>query len=223
MSEDVKSRRTYRSPARAAGAARTRLRIIEAARALFQERGFSDTTIATIAEQAGVAPETVYSIYRTKAGLLDAIVREAVLRDDEPEDNVERSWVKHLLRQPDLPTRVTGFARHTAQTTELTSPIYAILASAGTGEDEVDELQRSLLEMRFRGQREIMIALAQGESLRPGLTPQQAADTFSALSSPELHHLLTVKRGWSQRRYARWLEQTVKTALLADLSPTART
>jgi AcrR family transcriptional regulator len=222
MSEDVKPRRSYRSPARAAAAARTRARIVQAARALFLEQGFSDTTITTIAKHAGVAPETVYSIYRTKAGLLDAVVRGAVLRDDEPEDPRERKWVKHLLRLPDLPARITGFARHTAQTTELTSPIYAIIASAGTGDDEVDELQRNLLEMRFVGQREIMIALAHGESLRHGLTPEQAADTFSALASPELHHLLTVKRGWSQRRYTRWLEQTVNAALLGDLSPTAK-
>lgn len=216
MSEDVKQRRPYRSGARAAAAARTRARILEAARALFLERGFSDTTITVIAGHAGVAPETVYSIYRTKAGVLDAVVRGAVLRDDEPEDPLERSWVKRLLRLPDLPARITGFARHTAQTTELTSPIYAIIASAGTGEDEVDELQRTLLEMRFGGQREIMIALAQRQSLRPGLTAEQAADTFSALASPELHHLLTAKRGWSQRHYARWLEQTVKAALLGE-------
>jgi AcrR family transcriptional regulator len=214
MSEDVKPRRSYRSPARAAAAARTRAQIVEAARRLFLERGFTDTTISTIAEQAGVAPETVYSIYRTKAGLLDAVVRGAVQRDDEPEDVLERSWVKRLLRQPELPARIAGFARHTAQTTELTSPIYAIIAAAGTGEDELDELQRNLLEMRFGGQREIMIALVQGEQLRPGLTVEQAADTFSALASPELHHLLTVKRGWSQRRYAQWLEQTVNAALL---------
>jgi AcrR family transcriptional regulator len=221
MSEDVKPRRPYRSPARAAAAARTRARIVEAAGALFLERGFSEATITTIAKHAGVAPETVYSIYRTKAGLLDAVVRGAVLRDDEPEDPLERSWVKHLLRLPDLPARIAGFARHTAQTTELTSPMYAIIASAGTGESELEELQKNLLEMRFGGQREIMIALAHGESLRPGLTAEQAADTFSALASPELHHLLTVKRGWPQRRYARWLEQTIKVVLLGDLSPTA--
>jgi hypothetical protein len=59
-----------------------------------------------------------------------------------------------------------------------------------------------------------MIALGQGHSLRPGLTAEQAADTFSALASPELHHMLTVKRGWSQRRYARWLEHTAKATLL---------
>jgi AcrR family transcriptional regulator len=216
MAEDVKPRRPYRSPARAAAAARTRAQIVEAARALFLERGFTDTTISTIAKRAGVAPETVYAIYRTKAGLLDAVVRGAVLRDDEPEDPLRRSWVKRLLRSADLPARIARFARHTAQTTELTSPIYAIIAAAGTGEDELDELQRNLLEMRFGGQREIMIALVQGEPLRPGLTAEQAADTFSALASPELHHLLTVKRGWSQRRYARWLEQTVTAALLED-------
>ena len=220
MSERVKPRRPYRSPARAEGAARTRAGIGEAARALFLERGFSDTTITAIAERAGVAPETVYSIYRTKAGLLDAVVRAAVRRDDEPEVPVERSWVKRLLRLLDVAARIIGFARHTAQTTELTSPIYAIIASAGTSDDEIAALQQSLLDMRFEGQREIMIALARGKSLRPGLTAEQAADTFSALASPELHHLLTAKRGWSQRRYARWLEQTVKAALLGDLSPT---
>jgi AcrR family transcriptional regulator len=181
---------------------------------LFLERGFSDTTITAIAEHGDVAPETVYSIYRSKAGLLDAVVRAAVLRHDEPEDPLQRSWVQRLLRLPDLAGRISGFARHTAQTTELTSPIYAIIASAGTGDDEIDELQKNLLNMRFGGQREIMIVLAQGGSLRPGLTAERAADTFSALASPELHHLLRVRRGWSQRRYARWLEQTVMATLL---------
>ena len=216
MSKPVKPRRPYRSPVRAAAARRTRGRIVDAARALFLERGFSDTTIAAIAEQADVAPETVYSIYRTKAGLLDAVVRGAVLRDGEPEEPLERSWVKPLLHLPDLSARIAAFARHTAQTTALTSPIYAMIAAAGTGEDELSKLQTRLLEMRFGGQRKIMIALAQGRPLRPGLTAEQAADTFSALASPELHHLLTVRRGWSQRRYAHWLEKTALAALLGN-------
>jgi hypothetical protein len=74
--------------------------------------------------------------------------------------------------------------------------------------------------MRFDGERQIMIALAEEGLLRPGLTADQAADTFSALASAELHHLLGIKRGWSQRRYTQWLEQTVHAALLGD-SPTA--
>jgi TetR/AcrR family transcriptional regulator, regulator of autoinduction and epiphytic fitness len=171
---------------------------------------------AAIADQAGVAPETVYSIYRSKAGLLDAVVRGAVLRDDEPEEPLERSWVKPLLCLPDLSARIAAFARHAAQTTALTSPIYAMISSAGTGEEELDELQTRLLEMRFGGQRKIMIGLVRGHPLRPGLTAEQAADTFSALASPELHHVLTVRRGWSQRHYAQWLERTAQAALLGD-------
>jgi hypothetical protein len=31
-----------------------------------------------------------------------------------------------------------------------------------------------------------------------------------------VHHLLTVGRGWSQERYARWLERTVVAALAPD-------
>jgi hypothetical protein len=125
---------------------------------------------------------------------------------------VRRAYCAYLT----FPRGSPGFARHTAQTTELTSPIYAMIAAAGTGEDELEELQTGPLEMRFGGQRKIMIALVQGHSLRPGLTAEQAADTFSALVSPELHLLLTVKRVWSQRRYARWLEETVTAALLGD-------
>jgi AcrR family transcriptional regulator len=193
----------------------TQTRIVAAARALFLERGFTETTITAIAEDAGVAPETVYSIYHTKAGLLDAVVRTAVRHDNEPEDPLRRTWVKRLLRLPDVSARITAFARHTAQTTELTSPLYAMIASAGTGDDELDKLQRDLLDMRFEGQRAIMIALGPESGLRSGLSSEQAADTFSALASPELHHLLTAGRGWSQRRYARWLEQTVTASLLA--------
>jgi AcrR family transcriptional regulator len=88
---------------------------------LFLELGFSHTTITAVAERAGVAPETVYSIYRTKAGVLDAVVRGAVRRNKEPEDPLERVWVKRLQRLPDVAARITGFARHTAETTELTS------------------------------------------------------------------------------------------------------
>jgi hypothetical protein len=97
---------------------------------------------------------------------------------------------------------------------ELTSPIYATITAAGTGTGALDGLLRQLRELRFSGQATVIAAIAREQALRPGLTVQDAADTFSALASPELHHILTTDRGWSQRRYARWLEQTARAALL---------
>jgi AcrR family transcriptional regulator len=216
MKKHVKTSRPYRSQLRAEQAQRTRTRITEAARALFLERGFAATTIAAVAQQAGVAPETVYAIYRSKSGLLEGVVRSAVFREGEPMEVLEAGWVQELLGLPDLPAQIASLARHTAQTVALTSPIYATLAGAGTGASEIGELQRKFREIRFNSQAAVIAAIATGETVRPGLTVDEAADTFSALASPELHHILTTDRGWSQARYARWLEQTTKTALLPD-------
>ena len=53
----------------------------------------------------------------------------------------------------------------------------------------------------------------------PGFGPplhihHDAAETFSALASPELHNVLTTLRGWSHAKYARWLRRTVRAAVL---------
>jgi AcrR family transcriptional regulator len=216
VSDHVKPSRRYRSAVRVEQAQRTRSRILGTARALFLERGFAATTIAAVAEQAGVAPETIYAIYRTKAGLLGNVVRAAVLRDGAPEDVLEHRWVKELLRLPDLPAQIAALARHTARTVELTSPMHTVIAAAGSGNGELDDLRRELREMRFDGQARVIAAIADERTLRPGLTPEDASDTFSALASPELHHVLTADRGWSQERYARWLQETARAALLRE-------
>jgi AcrR family transcriptional regulator len=201
MSEGVK-RRPYRSAVRAEQAQRTRERIVAAARALFLERGFAATTIAGVAEAADVAPETVYAAFRGKAGLLEAVVLAAVLRDDEPEEPVERRWFREVLELPDTRARLAALARHAAETTALTSPIYAVMRAAG-----LEALDRRLRDYRFNGQARLVEKIVDGAD---------AAATFSALAGPELHHLLTVGRGWSQERYARWLERTVVAALAPD-------
>lgn len=51
-----------------------RKRIIDAAREHFRDRGFEAATIEAIAETAGVSAVTVYNHYRTKGGVLLALV-----------------------------------------------------------------------------------------------------------------------------------------------------
>ena len=109
--------------------------------------------------------------------------------------------------------QITALARHTAETVGLTSPIYAVIGAAGAGLRELDELQRGLQDYRFTVQAEFIATITDGRSLRSGL---KAAATFSARASPELHHILTVGRGWSQTRYTRWLERTAIAALLGE-------
>ena len=57
-------------PTRRDRARATRLRITRAAYDLFCERGYTATTMAEIAESAGVAVQTVYFAFHTKSELL---------------------------------------------------------------------------------------------------------------------------------------------------------
>ena len=41
-----------------------------------------------------------------------------------------------------------------------------------------------------------------------------ATETVWALTSPELHQLVTNQRGWSRRRYANWLAESLEELLL---------
>src|SRR4051812_49137479 len=73
MAKRVK-KRSYKSPIREEHAARTRARILDAAGQLFEEQGYARSSIRAIADTAGVAPDTVYAVFGTKARVLTALV-----------------------------------------------------------------------------------------------------------------------------------------------------
>ena len=61
----------------------TRRRIVQAATDEFCERGYHGTTMAAIAEGAGVAVQTVYFVFNTKPDLLTASIDSAVLGEHD--------------------------------------------------------------------------------------------------------------------------------------------
>src|SRR4029453_16176749 len=73
MAEHVKSKRPYNSPRRQEQAAATPRAILESAQQLFEQQGYTATTMDAIAEETGVALKTVYSAFVTKSGLLRAL------------------------------------------------------------------------------------------------------------------------------------------------------
>src|SRR5690349_24448195 len=83
-------KRRYSSSLRARQAADTKAQVLSAAAELFEESGWSGTTVAAIAKRAGVAVETVYSGFGSKKHLLRAVLDFAVVGDAEPVPLVER-------------------------------------------------------------------------------------------------------------------------------------
>ena len=68
----VKPRR-YDSGRRRAQARETRRAILDAARRLFLDRGYAETTVPSVAAEAGVSVETIYKAFANKVGLIKAV------------------------------------------------------------------------------------------------------------------------------------------------------
>jgi len=78
---------------------RTRGRILEAAIACFEERGYDATTTAQIARRAGIGVGTLYGYFRDKRELLLELLHETV---DRVADDVVRELAPERWRGADL-------------------------------------------------------------------------------------------------------------------------
>src|SRR5687768_8748842 len=83
-------RRQYDSSGRQAQARANRARILQAATRLFVAQGYAATSVAQIAQEAGVSGPTVFAGFRSKVNLLKEAVDVALAGDDEPAPLADR-------------------------------------------------------------------------------------------------------------------------------------
>jgi AcrR family transcriptional regulator len=191
-------------------AAATRLRVTRAARRVFTARGYSPATIAEVAKAAGVAVPTVYKLYRSKRGLLAAVIE---------------GWRSEFVPAgfeavPLDPAAALAFWAETIRRQWQHGLDIATLLAAAAFEPEVaDELSARL---KVRDAWVHRVAEIIEPSLAPGLTSAQAAALLSALALPELYRELVIVRGWTPDAYQAWLERTLTSQLLATSQPRSR-
>jgi len=103
-------------------------RILEVAKELFTQRGFSNVAIRDICRAADVTPPTVYYYFRNKEALFDAVVRESVsmtefitrLSDEcdkamEPKSQIRAFTRTYLSFFPKDHLNVGLYVRHSTQ------------------------------------------------------------------------------------------------------------
>jgi AcrR family transcriptional regulator len=210
----VKPSRPYDSPRRREQARATRGAIVEAARALFIERGYVSTTIQAIADRADVSPETVYGAFGTKRSLLASVIDVSIAGDDAPVPVLERGWVRAMRDEPDPRRRIQILAKNGRLILERITPINEVLRGAAAADPEIASLLERYTAQRLDGQRELVRIVAAAASLREGLSADKAADSLFALGSPEVYRLLTVDRGWTPARFERWYAEALIRTLL---------
>jgi AcrR family transcriptional regulator len=212
VADPVKAQKRTR---RAQKAQATHEQIVDAATRLFLEHGYVQTTIDAIADVADVAVETVYARFRNKTNVMIAVKDAAVTeRGQIPLD--QRPELDALATEPDPRRQLEIAAALSRGMLERTSPIYAVLRDAASADDALREHVAAEIDRRRKFQRTIVKLISAGGQLRPDFTLDQAADTYSALASPDLYLLLTTHHRWSANRYQAWLVDSLHLLLLSE-------
>jgi AcrR family transcriptional regulator len=200
--------------------ARTRLArraVVDAARALFLERGYVATTIDAISDRADVPAPTVYRLFSSKLGILHALLDASIAGDDEPIPVQQRPHVAALFEESDPDKLLASFVNIAVAINARSNDIYKILTSASASDPAAAELFGDYQRQRAEGQGRVARALVRARALRSGVGEREAADIIHALVSPELYRLLVIDRRWSRARYEKWLVSTLA-AQLTDLA-----
>ena len=202
--EEVKPR-SYDTTTRQNQSAATRQRIVDAARALILDRGYRATTIAAIAAQAGVNNDSVYALVGRKPVLLREIIEQAISGTDHEVVAEEREYVRAVRAASDPAKKLAIYARAVVATNRRMAPLFLALRDASSTEPEAQEVWQEISERRAANMRKLARDVKVAGGLRRGLSIDQAADIVWAMNSAELFVLLTIERGWSLKRYEKWL------------------
>ncbi|MGX7728267.1 helix-turn-helix domain-containing protein [Rhodococcus sp. 2H158] len=192
---------------------------MDAATALFDSRSYAATTMEAIAEHADAAVETVYSRFRTKVNLLDAILEPAIVRTADGHDLFDRPEIAEIaeIRQcPEQRTQVRMLAHFSRGILERTAVAHRILLSAAASDPRAAELQRRDAQRRRDGQRVYIDMLLANGPLRDGLDAADAAAAYSALSNPHTYTLLVREQAWTADKFEQWLRDSLTLLLLGD-------
>jgi hypothetical protein len=102
---------------------------------------------------------------------------------------------------------------------ERISPVYALLRDAAAADAVLAGQHAAETERRRGFQRTLIELISARGPLRAGLTLDDAADTYSALASPDLYLLATTQLGWTADRFQAWLADSLQRLLLPDPEP----
>lgn len=206
--------RRYSSPQRDEQARRTRRRIVDAATRLFVADGYGATSLQAVADEAGVAVQTIYATFGTKRKLLAEALDVAIAGDDAPVAVNDRDWMHDVFHHPEPAARLEAYAGAVRRIQTRAADVFAVVSAAGAADPAVRPFAEETWSRRRTGARSVIDGLAAIDALRPDLTVEQATDVLWTLNSPEVFGLLVTRSGWSGERYQAWLAEMMVAALL---------
>ncbi|MBG0566718.1 TetR/AcrR family transcriptional regulator [Actinoplanes aureus] len=190
---------------RAEQARATRRRIIAAAAEQFVARGYGATLLEQVAEQAGVAVQTVYFHFGNKRTLLKHVMDVAAVGDDEPVPLLERPWFKQIQEETEPRRIIHRWLDGSRQIVHRVAPLMRVMRGA-IGTDPELAAQWATNQQQTRTAFGVLAQLlAARDALRPGLDVDQARDIAFTVGNVETYLQFTDVCGWTADQ---WQERT---------------
>jgi AcrR family transcriptional regulator len=198
----------YKSERRQQQAETTRRDILRAARRLFADRGYSATSMADIAREAGIAVQTIYASCGPKRDLVLALV-------DTIDDEAEVAALARRLAGSNEPAEIISLGvRVTRQLNERCGDIISALLSAAPIEPDAAAAAEEGKRRHRDGTARTAHKLHALGALRDGLTDDDAAALLATLTWRPVYAQLTQEHNWTYDHCEQWITSVLVSSLL---------
>jgi AcrR family transcriptional regulator len=203
---------------RAARVADTEERIVRAATELFVAGGYAATTLAAVAEAAGVGARTVYVRFGTKAALLKRVVDVAIVGDTELVDLAGRDWYAVTLTAPTAGERIAAAAAVNRDIMARAGGVLAVAQQAEPSEPLIAAASQAGREATLGNIRTFWSTMDNDGLLPAGADVDWLAGTSATLSAADTFLLCTRMHGYTLTEYGEWLETTLRRLIPASVA-----
>lgn len=197
----------------------THWRIVKAAYRLFCAQGYAGTTMAEIAEAAGVAVQSVYFTFHTKAALLSRAYDFAVMGEEEPQIPQRQAWYEAMSAEPDVTQALRHFVTGVGEITRRVTPLSLAAQVAADGDPDTARVMAFHDGMQADAYREVVKLLSAKAGLRPGLSLERGTDLLLLYAGTEVYHVMVEMRGWSHDEWLGWTVVTLADQLFGRVVP----
>lgn len=203
-------KREYRSDTRAKAAEATRSRVLRVAKRLFAKRGIDGVTIDQIAEKAQVASSTVYGLFKSKAGILRALMTESLFGPRFQAAQLLLVGVTDAAQLIALSAHVAR-AIYESESTEL-----GLLRGTSGFSPVLRTLEQEFEDIRYDMQRDRIEQLFAQHKAKAGLDRDTARRILWMYTGRDIYRMLVHDGGWTPDAYQQWLSNTLVAALVRE-------
>jgi AcrR family transcriptional regulator len=184
------------------------------ARRRFLADGYASTTVAAIADEAGVSVDTIYKAVGRKPRLAKAVFDDGIAGHGRVPTQLRATETS--IHEVDPRRRLRAFGNFVTEVTPRVAPLMLLVKAAldSQGDPELATVWAEMNDERLASMTIHAQRLFDDGHLRAGITVEEARDVFWTFNAPEVYDLLVQRRGWDVERFGRWVGEMYIAAIL---------